>query len=83
MLTVLLDNFDVLGDTYSLPGVWGPDHRRLVRIASTDLINPTRPVLSLHSCCRHAAAVGFPIAVPNEIAYTACSDPCAAKWPSF
>lgn len=29
MLTVLSHNFDVLGDVYSLPGVWGLDHLRL------------------------------------------------------
>lgn len=30
MLTALLDNFDILGDIYSLPGVWGADHHRFV-----------------------------------------------------
>lgn len=66
MRTVLLDNFDVLRDIYSLPGVWGPEHRS-VHSARADLINPTRPILSLCSCCKHTAEVGFPIAVPSQI----------------
>lgn len=82
MLNALLDNFDVLGDTYSLPGVWGTDHHRSV-CTVLELIYQACSVSAFPLQTHSSSWVFNCCTFSDKIALTANSDLWAAKWPSL